>query len=388
LKAEIVMIGTELLLGQILDGNAAHIGRVLAENGIPLYRKTTVGDNLQRIVQTLEEALGRADAVITSGGLGPTEDDLTREAVAQVFGRPLVRDPALVERLERIFEMIGRPMTPNNLKQADVPEGGVVLTNPNGTAPGILVEDARGVVICMPGVPHELHAMLDEQVLPALRDRFGIRGILKVRVLKVCGMGESSVDDAMGDLIRDSVNPTVGVLASPDVVRIRIVARAGSDDEADALIAPVEAAVRARLPGKVMGAGEDTLEGVVDALLLERGWRLAVAETDSGGEIARRMATAAAFAGGIVLPAASMPGANEQSARDLAQRALESADGDPGASCAIGIAYDPVSAVSHGYLRTPVAERAWQAKYPGLDSRHQVRVGVGALEQLRRVLAS
>ena len=386
MKAEIVMIGTELLLGQIVDGNASHIGRVLAENGIPIYRKTTVGDNLQRIVQSLEEALSRADAVLTSGGLGPTEDDLTREALAQVYGVPLERDPALVERLEKIFGMLGRPMTPNNLQQADVPHGGRVLPNPNGTAPGLLMDGPQGVVISMPGVPHELHAMLDEQAMPFLRQRFGMDGTLKVRVLKVCGMGESSVDQAMGDLIRDSVNPTVGVLASPDVVRIRIVARAASHDEADALIAPVEQAVHERLPGKILGTDDATLEGVVDALLQSKGWRLAVAETDSGGVIAQRMATAKACAGGIVLPAAAFPEADEGTARELARRAIEATGGPGDSPCAIGIAYNPLSNLSFGYLCTPESERSWQAQYPGLDGRHQVRVGIGALEQLRRVL--
>lgn len=386
MKTEIVMIGTELLLGQIVDGNAAHIGRVMAEGGIPLYRKTTVGDNLQRIVQVLDEALERADAVLTSGGLGPTEDDLTREAIAQVYGVPLEQDPALVERLEAIFAMLGRPMTPNNLKQAAVPKGGRALPNPNGTAPGLLMDEPKGVVICMPGVPHELHAMLDEQAIPFLRDRFGISGTLKARVLKVCGVGESTVDDAIGDLIRDSVNPTVGVLASPDVVRIRIVARADSDAEAAALIAPMEQALRERLPGKILGTDEDTLEGVVDAQLRAKGWRLAVAETDSGGVIAQRMAMAASFAGGIVLPVASLPDANPATARALAERAMEATGLPADSLCAIGIAHNPLSHISFGFTRTPEAERAWEAQYPALDSRRQVRVGVGGLEQLRRCL--
>ena len=386
MKAEIVMIGTELLLGQIVDGNAAYIGRVLAENGIPLYRKATVGDNLQRIVQVLEEALERADVVLTSGGLGPTEDDLTREAVAQVYGRSLERDPALVERLEKIFGMLGRPMTPNNLKQADVPQGGQILPNPNGTAPGLLVDDPKGIVICMPGVPHELHAMLEDQAIPFLRQRFAIAGTLKARVLKVCGIGESSVDQAMGDLIRDSVNPTVGVLASPDVVRIRIVARAESDAEADALIAPVEAAIHERLPGNILGADNDTLEGVVDALLRARGWTLATAETDSGGVIAQRMATASSFAGGMVLPVTAFPEADESTARELARRAVDATGHSPDACCAIAIAHNAGTGISFGYVRTPEAERGWQAQYPGLDALRQVRIGVGGLEQLRRVL--
>lgn len=386
MKAEIVMIGTELLLGQIVDSNAAYIGRVLAENGIPLYQKVTVGDNLQRMVQVIEGSLSRAGVVLTSGGLGPTEDDLTREAVATIMGRPLVRHPDLVERLEAIFARLGRPMTPNNLKQAELPEGAEVLPNPNGTAPGLVIEGPKGIVICMPGVPHELHPMLEQQAIPWLRRRFGLEGLLKARVLKVCGMGESSVDQAMGDLIRDSINPTVGVLASPDVVRIRIVARATTEAEADALIAPVEAAVHARLPGRVLGADDDTLEGVVADLLAAHGWRLAVAETDSGGVIAQRMAAFPAFAGGIVVPTASIVRPGPDAARELASRAVAFAALPSAAACSIGIAYDPASGVSHGYLQTPVTWRKWQSQYPGLGPLHQVRVGVIALEELRRAL--
>ena len=310
MQAEIVMIGTELLLGQIVDTNATFMGQVLAENGINLYQKTTVGDNRERINRALETALARADVVLTSGGLGPTEDDITRECIAEVFGRPLELRPELVEELEARFRRIGRRPTGNNLKQAYAPEGAVALENPNGTAPGLMVEDARGIVIAMPGVPRELKPMLKDHVLPFLRKRFNLSGLVHYRVLKVCGVGESAIDTAIGPLIRDSANPTVGLLASPESVRIRIAARADTKAEAETLIDAMAAKVHVALPGLVMGVDDETLEGAVAAQLRARGWRLALAETHTAGMMAQRMSTAdaASFAGGLVLPAAACPG--------------------------------------------------------------------------------
>ncbi|HQH52729.1 MAG TPA: molybdopterin-binding protein, partial [Candidatus Hydrogenedentes bacterium] len=235
MQAEIIMIGTELLLGQIVDTNAAFMGRLLAENGINLYQKATVGDNPKRIVQAITAALERADVVLTSGGLGPTEDDITRECIAEVFASPLELRQDLVEQLKARFQRIGRRPTTNNLKQAQVPRGATPIENPHGTAPGLLVEDARGIVIAMPGVPRELHPMLCDKVLPFLRKRFSLKGLVHYRVLKVCGVGESAIDSAIGHLIRDSANPTVGLLASPEAVRIRIAARADTKDQATTL---------------------------------------------------------------------------------------------------------------------------------------------------------
>ena len=207
MDVEIVMIGTELLLGQIVDTNATHMGQVLAEYGINLYQKTTVGDNPARIKRVLEAALERSDAVLTSGGLGPTEDDITRECVAEVTGRPLEYRQELYDRLVARFARVGRTLTENNKKQAYAPRGSIAVENPNGTAPGLIVEDPRGLVICMPGVPRELHAMLAEHVIPFLRERFDLEGLVHYRVLKVCGIGESRVDSAIGDLITSLDNP-------------------------------------------------------------------------------------------------------------------------------------------------------------------------------------
>ena len=290
METELLIVGTELLLGQTVDTNTALMGRVLAENGIDLRQKTTVGDNRDRICRALTDALARADAVLVSGALGPTEDDLTRECVAAVMGRSLVFQQALLDRIAARFAAFRRSMTDNNRKQAYVPDGAVVLENRNGTAPGFIVDDpGRGLVACMPGVPLELEAMLVAQVVPYLRTRFALTGAIHSRVLKVCDMGESAVDAAIGDLVRSQQNPTVGLLASPEAVCIRITAKGDTDGKAQALIDGLEPTIRARLPGLVMGADADTLETVVMALLEARGWTLATAETVTAGALAQRL---------------------------------------------------------------------------------------------------
>jgi len=383
MQAEILMIGTELLLGQIVDTNASWLGQTLADHGINLYQKTTVGDNRQRIERCLDNGLNRADVILTSGGLGPTEDDLTREAIAEVLDRPLETHPDLLERLEMIFSMINRPMTENNKKQATLPRGAQAIENPNGTAPGILVEDERGIIISMPGVPHELKPMTEDFVLPYLKEKFGLAGVLRSRVLKVAGMGESRVDEAIGDIIRGQENPTVGVLASPDVVRIRITARADDPESAARMIEPVEAGILERLPGRVYGADEDTLEGVVDGLLKARDWTLAVGETSSGGVVLQRMSFAECeqFAGGFVLGRAEYT-TQSTAAGVLARRAMETT----GATCGLGIGFEPADDKTHVAFVWPGGEESWELKWPLRDKRYQTRVGVTAIDLVRRHL--
>ena len=385
MQAEIVMIGTELLLGQIQDTNATYMGRTLAEHGINLYQKTTVGDNRARITAVLDAALTRSDVVLCSGGLGPTEDDITRECVAELLGRPLEYHPDAFEEMQRRFRHARFKITENNKKQGMRPQGSEFIPNPHGTAPGILVDDARGVVVCMPGVPHELQPMLEERVIPFLCDKFGLRSVLRYRVLKVCGMGESRVDDRIGDLVATMSNPTIGLLASPDAVRIRIAARADSAEEAEALIAPAEAQVLDRLPGLVMGRDDDTLEGVVDALFAERGWRLAVAETQSGGTVCQRLAAsgAHAFAGGRVLPVSAVAGNSARDAAvDLASRLLVEYSAD----CALALIFDPSEKHTVAVLRTPQGDSEWIVGYYGTSARSQLRTAIIALEQVRRHL--
>jgi len=379
MQCEIIMIGTELLLGQIVDTNAAFMGQVLAENGMNLYQKTTVGDNPVRIKEALNAALDRSDVILTSGGLGPTEDDITRDCIAELLERPLEFRQDLYETLVALFKRFRYVMTENNKRQAYAPRGAIAIPNPNGTAPGLIVEDARGTIVCMPGVPGELKPMLVESVIPYMRNRFGVTGVIHSRILKVCGIGESRVDAAIGDLIRFQQNPTVGVLASPEAVRIRITVHANTVEEGDTLIEEVDAKVRERLPGLVMGANDATLEQVVDDLIRVRGWRLAVAETVTGGIIAQRFISrgATAFAGGLVTPVSSV--ASAQGLADAARQQF-------GSECALALAVDPDGNRTSVCFATPEGQTNWDITYLGLDERSQLRTATIALEYVRRHL--
>lgn len=307
MQAEIVTIGTELLLGEIVDTNSAWIAQQLTTIGLNLYHTATVGDNLSRIIQALRQSLRRSDLVITTGGLGPTVDDVTREAVAAATDRELVLDQDLLEEIACFFARRGYPMSDNNRKQAHLPEGARVIHNPVGTAPAFAVEHDGHVIISLPGVPHEMQHLMHSYVIPFLRERFGLQGVIKSRVLRTCGIGESTIDSRIGDLMRLR-NPTVGTAAHPGQTDIRITAKAPSAREADALIAPVEADLRARLGDYIFGADQETLADVVSELLAGRGLRLAVAETATQGELAQWLTRAPqgelAFAGGCVLPGA------------------------------------------------------------------------------------
>lgn len=388
MQSEIVMIGTELLLGQIIDTNAAHIGKVLAENGIDLYQKTTVGDNRGRIMQSLDAALDRADVVLTSGGLGPTEDDITRDCIAELTGRPLEFRQDLYDQLAARFARMRRSMSGNNKKQAYAPRGAHAIENTNGTAPGLRVETERGVIIAMPGVPRELYAMLERDVLPYLRERFGLTGLLRYRVLKVCGMGESSVDASIGDIIQELANPKVGLLASPDAVRIRVSAKADTVERAEALISDAESRIRERLPGLIMGIDDDTLETVVDGLLRERGWTLALGETHTGGLMAQRLTAAGAvsFAGGVVAPAGRFAGQDLHAAASDWCREVRTA---LGTDAALVLAADPDKEDSVAAFVSPEqGETAvtWDVGFGFVRETSQVRAAVICLEQLRRRL--
>ncbi len=303
MNAEIITIGTELLLGEIIDTNAAHIARQLRTIGLDLYYETTVGDNLERCADVIRRALERADVVITTGGLGPTVDDMTREAVAQATDRSLEFRPDLLAQIEARFARWGAKMSENNRRQAFVPQGAIAIENPVGTAPAFIVETERGVVISLPGVPREMEYLLAHEVLPYLRHKFDLHAVIKARVLRTAGMGESRIDAALSDLLTAS-NPTVGLAAHPGQTDVRITAKADSEAEADRLIAPVEAEVRRRLGMAVYGTGKETLEEVLVRHLGEAGLTLSVAEAGTGGLLTNRLSTApgaeAVFHGGFV----------------------------------------------------------------------------------------
>ena len=301
-NAEIVSIGSELLLGQIVDTNASWLARRLTDLGVNLFYKTVVGDNPGRMNEVLSQALDRSDIVITGGGLGPTQDDLTREAIAEATGRDLVVHPDLLEQIETRFRRRGMIMTSNNERQARIPEGAIPVNNPNGTAPAFVVEDPRGVVFALPGVPFELKWLFDNEVAPYLRRRYGLTGTIVYRVLKVAEIGESNVDDRIGHLMAELSNPTVGVLAHPGQVDVRIAAKASDADEAMKLIAPVEEEVRRLLGRHVFAADDDTIEQAVGTLLRESGRTVSVFEDATGGMLAGRLYESAPdqFASGVI----------------------------------------------------------------------------------------
>ncbi len=287
---EFIAVGTELLLGQIVNTNASWVGSRLADAGLGHFRQTVVGDNLDRLVAAIWEAAARSDAVILSGGLGPTRDDLTREAMAAAAGVELVRDQEYALALRKYWESRGREMPESNLQQADQPAGSIPLPNPKGTAPGLRLDMGDAVLFAVPGVPAELFPMMEDHVMPILQKLAGGDDAVMVsRLIRTWGESEAKVGEILDDLFESSRNPTVAFLASSGEIKVRLTARAATTEAAAAMIAPVEAEVRARLGARVFGADDDTIEEVIYALLRARGWSVGTAESATGGMIAARL---------------------------------------------------------------------------------------------------
>jgi nicotinamide-nucleotide amidase len=304
-SVELIAVGTEILLGQLLDTNTQYVGRRLAEGGIDVRGTHVVGDNRERIAAALRSVLTRADGAVTTGGLGPTIDDLTKEAVCEALELDVeLYEPAL-RQMERIFASVGRPMRPNNRKQAELPRGSRPLDNPNGTAPGFIAFARDGkFVACMPGVPREMKPMLTEQLVPFLRERFGARESIYTRTLHTIGLGESEVDHRIDELFRGFENPKIAVLAHDFRVDVKIMAKAGSPEDSESMIAPLEAEIGRRLEGYVFGRDSATPASAIHELLQSSGQTVALAESFTGGRIAAALTSVAgssrSFAGGIV----------------------------------------------------------------------------------------
>lgn len=302
--AEIISVGTELLLGQTVDTNSAFLSKTLAALGIDLYRRATVGDNEGRLVAVIVEAAARADVILTIGGLGPTQDDLTKEAVARAFDDELILDTAAAEHLRALFARRGVTMPENNLRQAMIFRSGRGIPNPNGTAPGAVLEKGGKLVFCLPGPPREFIPMVESAVIPVLIERLGgERSVLRSRVMRTIGIGESAMEERVSDLLAGT-NPSVGTLAHVGEAHLRLTARAASEEAALALIEPVEREIRARLGVHVYGVDDTTLEQAVLGLLKERGETLAVAESCTGGLLGGRLTnvpgSSSVFLGGII----------------------------------------------------------------------------------------
>ena len=285
-SAEVVTIGTEILLGDLVDTNTAWLSLRLAALGVGVYRHTTVGDNKERIVAALRQAATRADLVVTTGGLGPTSDDLTNECLGAVTGRRMVEYPEAREHVDEMFRKFGRRPTPNNYKQALFPEGSQLIPNPLGTAMGALLEADATLFATLPGVPLEMKRMFAETLDPLIRARSD--GSIVSKTLWFAGIGESALAERVQDFL-DATDPTVAPLAGEGKVRLRITTRAATQGEAEKKIAPVEEEILSRLGDYYFGEDDETLESAVARLLKERGATLALAESCTGGLLAKRL---------------------------------------------------------------------------------------------------
>jgi len=349
-----VGVGTELLLGQIANTNAQYLSSALADIGVSVFWHSVVGDNLERMTSVIKQARDRNDVVIITGGLGPTPDDITREAVAAVVEAPLERDEHLADAIRDIFHRLHRAMPEANLKQADLPHGATPI-EPEGTAPGFIIEADGKLLIALPGVPWEMKAMLGKTVIPLLSERAG-GGALVSSEIYVVGLGESATHEKIADLVAAQTNPSIAFLAGRGQVRVRLTARASTREEAEALIAPVEADVRALLGDWAVPGAVDSLAEALGAILVERGETVAAAESLTGGLIAAELTRAEGasrfFAGSLVTYSTEAkhrvagvarslleePGpVSEDVARALAEGAARSFDADLGIS-ATGVA--------------------------------------------------
>ena len=305
LAVELIAVGTELLLGQLTDTNTVFVAQSLASGGIDVYGTHAIGDNRGRISSAMRTALERVDGVITTGGLGPTVDDVTKEAVCDALGLDVELHEQSLKQMQDFFAQMGREMRENNRKQAYVPRGSLVLENPRGTAPGFVAFGSNGKFIaCMPGVPREMRPMLTDILIPFLRERYGIVDGIYTRVLHTVNIGESEIDHRIDDLFRAGENPKIAVLAHEGLCDVKIMAKALSAQEAQAMLAPIEAQLRERLDGFVFGADHASLASVVHEMLQAHGNTIGVAESCTGGRIAAALTavpgSSRSFLGGIV----------------------------------------------------------------------------------------
>jgi competence/damage-inducible protein CinA-like protein len=350
-SAEIITIGTEILLGEIVDTNTRYLARNLRGLGVDLYRTITIGDNEERIADAIRESMQRADIVITTGGLGPTIDDPTREAVAKAMGVETEFREDLWQQVIATIARYGRAPSENQKRQAYVPKGALGIPNPVGTAPCFIVETPRNAVISLPGVPNEMEHVLHESIIPYLQKRFDLNEIIKVRVIHCSGLGEGAIDEKITDLEKLS-NPTVGLAAHTGVVDIRIAAKAKNESEANAMIAKIESQVRERLGAVVFGVDEDKLEDIVLDMIARRGWKLTAIESGLDGILARALHIphTASFSNLTV---------------DSLTQALRAAQADSKAEAALGVTTYPEDRSADMTLILPTGETTHHITYGG-----------------------
>lgn len=305
MKCEILTVGTELLLGEVVNTNAAYIGRRLAENGIECFKTVSVGDNVTRASEAIKAALKQSDGVIVTGGLGSTADDVTRDALAAAVGRPLKMSPSLKKVVSQRLKALDSPVNERTLSQAMLPSGAEPIIPTAGTAPGVILDNDGKLIFILPGVPSEMKVMLDGAVIPYIKKRFSLGSdIILSREIKIYGLKEAEVEARILPLIQAQANPTIGLLAGAGEVIVRLTARAEDREKAEDLIGRVESRVRDELDFYIYGADLDTMEGTVATLLNEQGRTLSCAESVTGGMVASRLVNIAGssgfLAGGVI----------------------------------------------------------------------------------------
>jgi nicotinamide-nucleotide amidase len=381
-KAEILTIGTELLLGEIVDTNSPFIARALRDIGIDLYWTSTVGDNEARIAEAVQNGMARSEIIITTGGLGPTVDDPTRNAVARAFGVGTEFRPELWEQIKARFKRFGRDPTENNKRQAYVPEGALAVENPVGTAPAFIVETQKNTVIALPGVSREMEYLMEHEVLPHLHRRFELKGLIKSRSVHTAGIGESQIDALIGDLETLS-NPTVGLAAHAGQVDVRITAKADTVEAADAMLGEVEATLRERLGDGIYGVDGETLEAAALTNIVNMGWNLVVVEAGLSGRLTQRLADSEGdgFLGGEVLTSQPTLDELETACRQFRQSRQ--------AQACLGVLFQPGESKQILHLRvlTPESERKLRFSYGGPPSMAPRWATNVSLDTLRRLQA-
>ncbi len=376
--AELIAIGTELLLGEIQDTNTRYLARNLRDLGVDIFRATLIGDNAERIAQVIREAMQRCQIIITTGGLGPTVDDPTRAAVALAMDVDVEFRQELWEQIQARFQRYGRPPSDNNRRQAWIPAGAIPVANPVGTAPAFICETVNACVISLPGVPREMEYLTQNAVIPYLRERFQLTGTIKARVLHVAGVGESTIDEWVGDL-ETNPNPTVGLLAHPGQVDIRITAKAESLSEADRMIAEMEARVRERVPEGLFGADQETLEDALLQALRDKAWSAVLVECGLNGALRERMERVRFPDEAIlVVPDPCLLDALEQKVMQFQQQR--------GTPTAMGISLDHVTDkhILHLVVATPRGSEALTRSYGGERALSGPWAVNNGIEMLRR----
>jgi nicotinamide-nucleotide amidase len=412
-RCDVLAVGTELLLGQIIDSNSAWLGEQLAAHGFDSLVQVKVGDNVGRITTMLRRMLADADAVIVCGGLGPTHDDLTRDAIAAVMGVDLERDDTVAETIRQLFASRGRHMPENNLRQAMVPAGAAIIPQTRGTAPGLVcpvtIDGVDKVVFAVPGVPHEMKDMFERGIVPELQRRSGQRFVIASRVVRTWGESESGLNERLDGIIDElerAGNPTLAFLASGwEGLKVRLTAKADTAEDAERILAGWESRLRAELGDIVFGTDTDTMESVVLDLLRERGWSLGLAESVTGGLVGARITgvpgSSEVFRGSIVSYATEVkqsvlgvspgPVVTEAAALEMAQGARRVLDADV-ALALTGVAGPaeqdglPAGTLCVG-LVWPGGELTQTLRLPGLREQMRQFSVISSLDLLRRILS-